>query len=228
LPAQEVKEVRFAVGGRRIWTDAEPPYTYGPEGAWLVPATFDIEDSSGGVRFEVRVIGRDRRSWRNGVVARVQKLEVPRLGPFDTVVYGRLPTTLVRNPVAVEHAEELASRVTSWAYFSRGQVSVGGTSETAYTYEYSVERRRLRLGAPIFYGSLDDPGKRLGGWRARGSQCALDGPPATYAWSIRKGTPLTRVDGTRQFTDWLVLRAMNEPCEPRRRLLEGVWEALGP
>jgi hypothetical protein len=138
-----------------------------PEGRGLsrLPS---IEDSSGGVRFEVRVIGR------------------------------------------------------------QGQVSVGRTSETAYTYEYSVEGRRLRLGAPIFYGSPDDPGKRLGGWRARGSQCALDGPPATYAWSIRKGTPLTRVNGNRRFTDWLVLRARNERCEPRGRIVEGVWEALGP
>ena len=149
------------------WSDAEPPYTYGPRGV-ACPGYLRSRTARAGVRFEVRVIGR------------------------------------------------------------KGQVSVGRTSETAYTYEYSVEGRRLRLGAPIFYGSPDDPGKRLGGWRARGSQCALDGPPATYAWSIRKGTPLTRVNGNRRFTDWLVLRARNERCEPRGRIVEGVWEALGP
>jgi hypothetical protein len=229
LPAQEVKEVRFLAGPYRVWTDFEPPYTYGPEGAWLVPAVIDHgAERPSGVRFEVRVVARDGRSWRKVTLARVPKLQVPPSAWFEPVVYVRLPPAMVRNPVEVEHVDEFASTATSWAYFSAGQVSVGRTSETAYTYEYSVEGRRLHVGAPIFYGSLDRPGKRIGGWRARGSQCALNGPPATYAWSMRRGAPFTDVDGNRRFTEWFVLRARNEPCEPRRRVLEGVWAFLGP
>jgi hypothetical protein len=52
--------------------------------------------------------------------------------------------------------------------------------------------------------------------------CASDGPPATYAWSVSPGRVFTDDYNTR----YLHLRAVDEPCGDRRRLLEGVWDEI--
>ena len=178
LPAQEVKEVRFLAGPYRVWTDFEPPYTYGPEGYGPYrPLSITAREGrpACALKFESSRGMAGRR--RKVTMARVPKLQVPRSVWFEPVVYGRLPPPLVRNPVEVEQTEELASRVTSWAYFSQGQVSVGRTSETAYTYEYAVEGMRLHvlalrsstgplisLGSGSEAGGPADPSAR---WTAR-------------------------------------------------------------
>jgi hypothetical protein len=40
LPAEQIKKVRFLVDRQRLWLDAEPPYSYGEEGAFLATSYF--------------------------------------------------------------------------------------------------------------------------------------------------------------------------------------------
>jgi len=52
LPAEQIKDVRFLVDRQTLWIDAEPPYSYGEEGAYLATSYFynpysDKEGQSG-------------------------------------------------------------------------------------------------------------------------------------------------------------------------------------
>ena len=96
-----------------------------------------------------------------------------------------------------------------------GALWVGRTVEHAYIYELAAaDLRRFRIGVPIFMGSHDRGGGKQG-WFFKGFQCAPDGPPATSAlsWTERFGAFNER---------HLVLKAKHEPCQARRRILEGV------
>jgi hypothetical protein len=78
-----------------------------------------------------------------------------------------------------------------------------GYKAMGWAYKYSADTKILRLGAPTKVKGL-----RLGGFA-----CRRDGP-ATYAWS--------RFDNN--YT--LRLKAVVEPCEIRRAVLEGDWHFL--
>ncbi len=217
LPAEQIKDVRFLVDRQRLWIDAEPPYSYGEEGAYLATSSFyspySDKEGQSGHRFTVRVKGIDGSLWREHVVARVPKPRIAKHAPAYGI-WGRLPPDAVTNPRPAGQV----GPYTAWLYMGGAALWVGRTVEHAYAYELSADPRRFRIGVPIFIGSHDQAGD-MSGWLFKGYQCASDGPPATYAWS--------RTEPFGPFSErHLVLTARHEPCAKRRRILEGVWELL--
>lgn len=216
LPAEQIKDVRFKADQDRWWLDAEAPYSYGEEGAYLATSYFydPYYDKKGdGHRFTVRVEGIDGSVWRKSVVARVPKPRIARQAPAYGI-WGRLPRDALTSPRS-------AGQVGPYLAFLQmlgAALLVGRREERAYIYELSASPKRFHLGLPIFRGSHDQAG-HIGGWHFKGCQCASDGPPATYAWSwTEKLGPFNE--------QHLVLKAKHEPCPARRRILEGVWELL--
>lgn len=226
LPPEKIREVSFLIDGRRVWSDSDPPYTSGEEGARLATSYFydAYSDRRGGQRFTAEVIGWNAASWFKTVVARVPKPQIKRNTPTFGI-WSRLSAADLRNPPPPGKVLEYSS-YTSHLYFpGRGALLVGRSVERAYAYELSADAKAFHIGVPIFMGSHDVAGNSFG-WRFKGSQCASDGPPATYAWSYRKGRYAGRFDGRDQYHTYLVLKARDEPCEPRRRILEGTWELV--
>jgi hypothetical protein len=179
--------VRFLVDRQTVWIDAEPPYSYGEEGAYLATSYFyspySDKEGQSGHRFTVRVNGMEG-VWREHVVARVQKPRIAKRAPTYGI-WGRLPPDAVTNPRPTGEV----GPYTAWLYMVGGALWVGRTVERAYIYELAAaDPRRFRIGVPIFMGSHDQAGGRQG-WFFKGYQCALDGPPATYAlsWTKRFG-----------------------------------------
>jgi hypothetical protein len=217
LPAEQIKDVRFLVDRTTFWIDAEPPYSYGEEGAFLATRYFyspySDKEGQSGHRFTVRVNGMEG-VWREHVVARVQKPRIAKRAPTYGI-WGRLPPDAVTNPRPTGEF----GPYTAWLYMVGGALWVGRTVEHAYIYELAAaDPRRFRIGVPIFMGSHDQAGGKQG-WFFKGYQCAPAGPPATYAlsWTERFGAFNER---------HLVLTARHEPCAKRRGILEGVWELL--
>jgi hypothetical protein len=218
LPAEQIKDVRFLVDRTTFWIDAEPPYSYGEEGAYLATRYFyspySDKEGQSGHRFTVRVKGIDGSVWREHVIARVQKPRIAKRAPTYGI-WGRLPPDAVTNP---RPAGQFGP-YTALLNMVGGALWVGRTVERAYIYELAAaDPRRFRIGVPIFIGSHDRAGD-MSGWFFKGFQCAPDGPPATYAlsWTERFGAFNAR---------HLVLTARHEPCAKRRGILEGVWELL--
>jgi hypothetical protein len=217
LPAEQIKKVRFLVDRQRLWLDAEPPYSYGEEGAFLATSYFydPYYDKQGaGHRFTVRVEGMTKGSaWSETVVARVQMPRTARDAPTYGI-WGRLPHDALTNPRPARQV----GPYTAWLHMVGEALWVGRTVKHAYIYELSASRRRFRVGVPIFLGSHNRAGD-MQGWFFKGYQCAPDGPAATYVWSWTE--PFGPFNERH-----LVLKAKDEPCPKRRGILEGVWELL--
>jgi hypothetical protein len=227
LPAEKIREVRFAVNGTRVWTDHDPPYAYGEEGAYLVTSYFHDsywDETLGGQRFTARVIEWGGVTWRSVVVARVPKPQTTRRLP-SYLIWGRLSAAALKDPPPLEELVYPSSFYTSELRLLDGGLWVGRTVERAFAYEASANARVLRVGAPIFFGSHDVAGNQFG-WFFKGYLCSPDGPRSTYAWSLQRRRYLGGFSGEGQYVTHLVLKARNEPCEPRRKILEGVWFPL--
>jgi hypothetical protein len=230
LPAEKIREVRFAVNGTRVWTDHDPPYAYGEEGAYLVTSYFHDsywDETRGGQRFTARVIEWGGVTWRSVVVARVPRPQTTRrfLSPTSYRIWGRLSAAALEDPPPLEELGYSSSSYTSELRLLDGGLWVGRTVERAFAYEVSADATVLRVGAPIFFGSLEVAGNQSG-WFFKGYQCSPDGPRSSYAWSLQRRRYLGRSTGDSRTVTHLVLKARNEPCEPRRKILEGVWYPL--
>jgi hypothetical protein len=82
----------------------------------------------------------------------------------------------------------------------------------------------MHLGTPIFLARASNADAGTGFDGVDDVLRAPDGPPATYRWSQTRGAFSSNYGQGK--TRFLELRAVKEPCEDRRRLLEGVWEGI--
>ena len=214
LPPERIKNVLFKVDARRIWIDDAPPFSYGEDEAYLVPASFGI-----------------RTQTRRAVMVTSSSFGCAE----PTAQFGRKPFVRVcQNPRSVAvHLRwdlgpggaqctprpEVSERsYTAYMVINSFGLWVGRTYAQAFVYELSADARRFHIGVPIFYGSQE--GFVMSGLHTQGYQCASNGPSATYGWSWTK-------DRFGPFNEeHLILEAEQEPCTERQRILEGVWELI--
>lgn len=228
LPSAQVREVRFRVDHDRWWVDRNPPYTYGPEGAYL--ATRWI--SSLGVpshlhTFTVRVIATNGEEWNKVVRARTPEANVTRRAPgnfgnyfggyLGFYGYGRLSAADLADPPRGDLFSSYMGRLV----FIGAALFTGG-DKGDFAWEISSDGKHVYLGTPIYLDGFGGPASWHGYRKLTEVLCAPDGPPATYAWSVTQGRRLLLGSRSR----YLHLRALNEPCDKRRRLLEGVWDEI--
>ncbi len=213
VPLEQVQEVQFKIDRKTWWVDREPPYTYGPDGAYLV--TSWISGSPRRHGFTIRVVT-SASTVSESVVARVRK---PKAIDHEYGLWGKLSPAALESPPPPGEWRDF-DEYTGQLYWQTGWLWVGRSVERAFAYELAVDARTFRVGSPIFIGR----GGIEQGWHLKGSLCAPDGPPATYTWSYMDGHLRGRSEGKNVYATLLVLTAKKEPCKRRQRLLEGVWE----
>jgi hypothetical protein len=235
LPPEQVEVVQFFIDGSRWWDDSAPPYTYGPAGAYLPARWLATRLKRPQFRlsrthdFMVRVKATDGEKWESAVAhVRTPKATFPRPpggfgGQWGSRAYVKLSRSDLANPPPPGsypfHGGYLVFIANS--IFVRGGVHEGA-------WEIGGDHKRVRLGTPIFFRkrAYAAPGSGFDG--IEGVVCGPDGPPATYAWSQTRGRLLSVYEGVSRYARNLELRAVNDPCAERQRLLEGVWERTGP
>lgn len=84
VAAEQVQEVQFLIDDKPAWIDRDPPFAYGPDGAYLATAWLYPPRRH---RFTVRVIETDGSTTTKSVVARVRK--VPDTG--GSGLFAKLP-----------------------------------------------------------------------------------------------------------------------------------------
>ena len=215
VPVEQVQKVVFNVDRRIWWVDREPPYTYGPDGAYLV--TSWMSESPRRHSFTISVVT-SASTVSESVVARVRKAKAI---DHEYGQWGKLSPAALESPPPPGEWRDF-DEYTGQLNWETGWLWVGRSVERAFAYELAVDAKTFRVGSPIFIGGSGI----LLGWHFKGHLCAPDGPPATYAWSQMKGHLRGRSNGRNVYAPLLVLMAMKEPCKPRRRLLEGVWEGF--
>jgi hypothetical protein len=228
LPSAQVRAVHFNVDHGRVWVDRSPPYTYGPEGAYLPTRWVSSLGESGHLHtFKARVIATNGEEWNNVVRARTPEANVARHAPgnfgnffggyFGHYGYGRLSAADLADP---PHELLWLPSYTGRLVFVGASLFTGEQGE--YAWEISSDGKHVYLGTPIYLDSTGGPGSWYGYRELTEVLCAPDGPPATYAWSAMRGRRLSSGYHSR----YLHLRAVNEPCDKRRRMLEGVWDEI--
>jgi hypothetical protein len=228
LPPGEVKAVHFFVDGDRWWDDSVPPYTFGPQGAYFPASWLSSVSSKRTHEFMVRVKAKSGDEWQSEAVhirtPEANLVQPPGgFGRWGTQQYARLSRADLAHPPS---AGELG---TGWLVFIGSSLFVRGGKrdyawEGGFAWEISGDRERLHLGTPIFLARASHADAGTGFDGVDDVLCAPDGPPATYRWSQTRGAFIFNYgQGKARF---LELRAVKEPCEDRRRLLEGVWEGI--
>jgi hypothetical protein len=224
LSSGEVDMVQFFIDGSRWWDDSEPPYTFGPPGAY-VPATWlsSLRKRSTFLRsrtheFMVRFKTRSGEIWTGPNV----RLRTPRADlPRRIRAGGYLPLSRkdLANPPPPGSYPTADGYLT---FYGAALLLRGGRDEAGW--QVSVDDEYLRLGTPIFYRQRAYAAPGSGFIQLKEVLCRADGPPATYAWSQSRGRPISIFQGETEYAHNLGLRAVKEPCQARRQLLEGVWE----
>jgi hypothetical protein len=218
VPADQIARVRFSVGPQTFWVDKAAPYSYGEPGAVLATAplwdTAENDKRGRGLRFTVTAVTIDGKRWRETVVARVRKPTTWRDAPTYGI-WGRRRMSVLTHPESARKD----GPYTAMLHFSGLSLWVGRTVDRSFLYELTATRNRLKVGPQIFLGSHDQ-GVTLFGWSFNGYQCAPDGPPAAYSWSLTK----ERFGPYKE--RYLILKAEREPCRARQRILQGVWEGI--
>jgi hypothetical protein len=230
LPPARVREVRFYVGGHRWWVDRTPPYTYGPEGA-LLPVRFisSVSDAGDVVNFRVTVISTDGKRWSTISRAETPEASLARNAPGNfgrhgrfayVLLFGRVSAPDLANPPPMEG--DLFASFTGWLAFVRAGLFTGTRDgKRQFAWEMASDGKRISLGTPIYLDARGGPASFVGYRTLRTALCGPETTPATYSWSVRQGP---RPGG--DYVPYLELRPMNEPCETRRKMLEGVWYAI--
>lgn len=230
LRPEQVQKVRFIVDGDSLWVDEGPPYTYGPEGAYLATRWISSRNFSPTLgsqpdlhEFKVEVVATNGEEWSEITRALTPKANVARNAPgnfrgwLGYYGWGRLSAAdLVDPPRGYLYDSYTGSPVfIDAALFSKDD-------HGEFAWEISSNDRRVHLGTPVYLDPAHTPATWYGYRHLNTALCALDGPPATYAWSLMQG----RVYYRQYHTRWLHLQAVNEPCDTRRRMLEGIWEEI--
>jgi hypothetical protein len=230
VPSADVREVRFAVDQDRWWIDRSPPYSYGPEGADL-PTRFISSLGKQGEEhgFKVRVITKSGERWSETVEARTPEANLARHAPgnFGThgrygylgfYGFGRLSPADLANP---PQGDLFSSYTGLLAFVGAGLFT--GTGEGKFAWEMASDGKRIHLGTPIYLDAVGGPASSFGYRTLTAALCGPGAPPATYSWSVRKGRLYHAPSG---YVRYLELRPLNESCDARRRMLEGVWEEI--
>jgi hypothetical protein len=195
LTPAKTKEVDFLIDGRVAWVEHQPPYVYsddeGPHRGYLVTSFL----SAGRHRFTVKAISTDGATATDTVVARVLPPPVipatlagtwqrtlastsgaPRHGannPTDTgTPPGRYTITFERRWI-----HDVFPCDTSPCRFN---ANTGGGGE--FVSDWTPGAKTFQVRGPITFRVLHDS-DRLGGW-----WCWMDGPSATYTWSVSGDT----------------------------------------
>lgn len=219
----------FFVDREHWWADVVPPYTYGPHGAYLATRWLSLTGRTSRMHeFKVRVIDTNGDKWSESVRARTPGAKVARhapgaFGDFDH--YFRLSAADLAHPPP---PGKWPSSYTGWLDFIGASLFVRGYEDDhGFAWEMSSDSKRVYLGTPIFLGFPAVAG--VDGFnQVERVLCAPDGPPATYTWAETKGRLLGTYQGKSDYARYLRLRAVKEPCEKRRRLVEGVWDEVAP
>lgn len=230
LPPAQVREVRFYVAGHRWWVDRTPPYTYGPEGSAL-PLRFISSVSGPGdlVTFGVRVLSTEDKRWSAVSHARTPQPSLGRNAPgsfgehgryprFGYYGFGRLSPADLANPPQ----GDLLSSYTGGLDFIGAAVFASG-DEGSFAWELASDDKRISLGTAIYLDARGGPASSRGHRMLRKTLCGTDAPPATYSWSVRRGRLYYAPN---YYVRYLELRPLNESCDARRKMLEGVWEEV--
>jgi hypothetical protein len=236
LPPAQVEMMQFIVDGSRWWDDPWPPYTYGPPGAYVPARWISSIPKRPSFRrsrmhdFMVRVKTTAGEKLEGDVV----RLRTPQATPaqppggfgkdiYRTHAYLRLSESDIANP------PPLGSYPAGKGYlvFIGSSLFVADRKRTA-AWEFSGDREQVRFGMPIYF--------RPGAYAAVGSGfygvtevvCGPNAPAGRYAWSQTTGRVVSSYGGVNSYARNLELRSIKDPCEPRRRLLEGIWESQLP
>jgi hypothetical protein len=217
LPSTRVRAVQFLVGRRVAWIDREPPYEFGGDDAYLVTTWLRTDGPN---RLTVRVIAKDGR--RAAATVGVRAREPPPAPPGSIVGFLARPITS-----GDREASGLRPRPGGfWALdvydnFLRIGWADADTGELrAHAYESRSKHRLLRIGVPIQMGP-EGVGKISAGWNVGGYDCQPDGPSATYRWSVLD-PDFVRLNDVVYYGVY-ELRAVRDPCDRRRAILEGTW-----
>jgi hypothetical protein len=237
LPPAQVKTVYFRVDGDRWWADSWPPYTFGVPGAyfpasWLSTLSNQYTDGRSRTHeFAIRVVTTTDEKWESEPVhARTPK--ATRVRPPGSS--GRYWFGYWTGQYVLLSAADIANPPPPGQYPSfRGFLVFRGNSlllrrgKHDFAWEIvSGDRRLMRLGTPIFLAaeSHADAGSSFDGFDE--VLCAPDGPRAIYTWAKSTGRTIYSDGGQDDYAQNLELRALNDPCKERRRLLEDVWEGV--
>jgi hypothetical protein len=236
VPPAQVKKVYFLVDGDRWWEDSVPPYTFGPSGAYL-PARWITSLPIGATghtshthEFKVRVIATDGERWSATVSARTPGAQLARQAPgmFGLLRgggagYGRLSDADVANPP--RPGDYPAYKV--WMAFIGASLFVRRANVYhGFAWEMSSDRTRIYLGTPIFLAEGAHVGNPAGYARLEQPLCPGDDSRGIYAWTETRGRVRSTYKGKNDYWRNLTLRAVHEPCNKRKRLVEGVWDEL--
>ncbi len=224
LPPAEISEVDFLIDGKVDWVEHHVPYVYGdnhgPHRNYLVTSWL----RPGKHRFTVRAVASDGRTATDTVVARVLPApEVPAAlagtwqrtisdfsarpangtagNPTDTLTPpGRYRLTFGRRWIlAVFPCDSSPCRSYNAATGANGELAS----------DWMPGATTFRVDGPVTIQVAHDS-DRLGGW-----WCWMDGPSATYAWSVR-GTTLT-----------LAPVGGRDACGIRGFVWTGTWARVG-
>jgi hypothetical protein len=216
VPTKDVREVRFIVDHDRWWVDRTPPYSYGPDRGDLPTRFISSLGKRGELHsFRVKVITTSGDRSSETVEARTPDAHVLRRGE-----YVRLSAAdLVHLPPPENALDRGFLHLIGAGLFVK-DVKRGRD----FAWELSGDLQRVQLGTPIFLAQGSDADNGSGFDELEDILCGSGGPPATYRWSKEKG-PLLPLYGNRSY---LVLRAVKDPCDERRQLVEGTWAFIVP
>jgi hypothetical protein len=199
LRRTDVREVRFYIDGKLSWIDPQKPYTYGGDGGYLVTTWLAGDGSDGRFTphtFTTEAVAVDGSQSREQVVLRVRSVMHEPDLPYG--IWGR-PAGGPPWPRVID---------VLWP----GVLWIGAPIDDATAYEVEAHGSTLRILAPIRKGP-GGTGVTEQGWHFDSYDCGPDTPFAVYTWSFGSGSELH-------------LTARRDPCDARRRKLEGTWEGL--
>jgi hypothetical protein len=222
LPPAQVPKVDFLIDGRVAWIDEGPHYVYGdnegPHRGYLVTSWL----TPGKHRFTVKAIAHDGQTATDTVVARV--LPSPEVPAALTGTWQRRIDT-AGAPKSGSSGNPTGTLTPPGKYqitFDRRWIhdvfpcdtspcrfnaKTGGGGE--FVSDWTPGAKTFQVRGPVTFRVFHDS-DRLGGW-----WCWMDGPSATYTWSVSGSTlTLAPVGG-------------QDACGIRGFIWAGTWTRVG-
>lgn len=204
LPPQKIKEVQFLIDGKLAWIEHHAPYVYsdneGPHRGYLVTSFL----SAGKHTFTVRALSTDGARVSDAVIARV--LPAPVTPPALAGTWERTIADTSAAPKAGSAGNPTDTLTPPGRYTitfeprwihdvfpcdtspCRFNSKTGGGGE--FVSDWTPGTKTFQVRGPITFRVPRDTDRLAGWW------CWMDGPPATYTWSVSGDTlTLTPVGG---------------------------------
>jgi hypothetical protein len=210
VPEAEVKQVDFLIDGTLRGVELQAPYNYGSDDfhghlGWLVTSFL----TPGPHKFTAQAKLKDGRIATNTVVATVAPAPAP-----PAALAGHWKRKVTDREIGRQQPDavgDLPSGV--WTLiFDRAGVWELDPKTSGIAEHARISPRTLRIDAGLWLTPAMDghtTSRRYGHTDLGAFFCREDGPPATYAWTA---------NGNR-----LTLRAISDPCGPRRAVYIGAW-----